>query len=81
MIAAALKSQDTVALSALKNNTGQPIRFVCHAFMYLLMASSQEIDYDEGYVVIYSLEARKTLLKLASLDLERRISQQLNPSP
>lgn len=70
LIAAALKSQDTIALSALKNNTGKPIRFICHGFMYLLMESSGEENHDQGFVVIFGLEARKTLLKLASLDLE-----------
>ncbi|SFF22067.1 hypothetical protein [Spirosoma endophyticum] len=70
MIAAALKSQDTLALSALKNNTGKPIRFVFSAFMYLLMESSWEENHEEGYVVIYGIEARKTLLKLACLDQE-----------
>ncbi|GAB2554340.1 hypothetical protein [Spirosoma areae] len=67
VIAAAIKANDIETLARLKNNTHKPIRFVSNGFMYLLMASSWATDRDAGCVVIYGLDARKSIAKIASL--------------
>ena len=67
VIAAALKAKDTQALAELKGNTHRSIRFVFNGFMYLLMATSWGGDHDAAFIVIYGVEARKTVAKLASL--------------
>ena len=66
VIAAAIKANDTDALTCLKNNTYKPIRVVFNAFMYLLMLTSWKGN-DAAFIVIYGVEARKTVAKLASL--------------